>query len=512
MSSHSYSRVSNNSSLKGMSLSYQLQGTARYRDENDLPGWALSHGSQGLGRFEDRAVSAWKVPLAKRPDGAVLCHEVRDGDDVIFYSLCRGFRSVSDWANTFEAWTKRGITMHFVMQRLNMGSALGKFMGNLLAAIAQFKCDMISERARMQRIGKGQRDDLRVPNYGATKQMVKPEIITDSCEPLARMERAMKQIQAEQKRAAMVMYPGKVYRYVRCSHAEQVENGNTLPDQTRKTGLTATRILEENPGLQEGMLFVDEAVSAWKLNFRERPSGRLLCGLLRRGDHVVIAKMDRAFRSVWDFVTQMQAWEEEGVTVHFHDSGVCTSDPMGRLMVTVAAALAQFESEMISATTAEGIAAIRAQGGVGGRAPRCLKWQTSRRGGSTHRQLVMDYDYIAEVEWVEETRDELRRRGWSFSKIQDEIERLIAEAEGKKMVPASGLYVFDESDYAGQVVIARRGGRRRLVRRWGDHTIRGIHNEARYCRSIRAAFEGEGDLDELSRDLAEAKLARRGKS
>ena len=52
-----------------------------------------------------------------------------------------------------------------------------------------------------------------------------------------------------------------------------------------------------------GELFVDPAVSASKKMFLERPEAAKMQATLKAGDHVVIPKLDRAFRNALDYAT-----------------------------------------------------------------------------------------------------------------------------------------------------------------------------------------------------------------
>lgn len=92
-------------------------------------------------------------------------------------------------------------------------------------------------------------------------------------------------------------------------------------------------------------------------------------GLLRRlqpGDTLVVVRLDRAFRSVQHALTVLDDLRERGVYFRCLTQTVIDTrdeqDAVGRLLLTVLAAVAQFEKELNLERTLEGLAAARARG------------------------------------------------------------------------------------------------------------------------------------------------------
>jgi DNA invertase Pin-like site-specific DNA recombinase len=105
----------------------------------------------------------------------------------------------------------------------------------------------------------------------------------------------------------------------------------------------------------------DRAVSG-KKPLCEREEGRKLWVLLQPGDHVVWAKLDRAFRSVIDGASTMQLLTAKGVFIHSLDLGLDTSTAIGRCISTVLLAFAELEREYASQRTKDGLGAKRQKG------------------------------------------------------------------------------------------------------------------------------------------------------
>ena len=71
--------------------------------------------------------------------------------------------------------------------------------------------------------------------------------------------------------------------------------------------------------------------------------------------HVVALKLDRLFRDAQDALFQTRNWDHAGIALHLVDVGgqsVNTNSPMGRMMLTVMAGLAELERNLIAERTA----------------------------------------------------------------------------------------------------------------------------------------------------------------
>ena len=80
---------------------------------------------------------------------------------------------------------------------------------------------------------------------------------------------------------------------------------------------------------------------------RNRPQLEEMLGLLKKGDSVVVTKLDRLGRSTLDVCKIAQEIGDAGADLIFLEQGIDTSTPAGRLMFQMFAAFAEFERSMI---------------------------------------------------------------------------------------------------------------------------------------------------------------------
>lgn len=100
------------------------------------------------GFYNDEGQSAWKVRFADRKEGKKLIARVKPGDQIIFCRLDRAFRKITDAINQMDEWMHMGIGIHFVDQGLNMDSANGRLVVNVMTVVAQWESDIKSERCK----------------------------------------------------------------------------------------------------------------------------------------------------------------------------------------------------------------------------------------------------------------------------------------------------------------------------------------------------------------------------
>ena len=90
---------------------------------------------------------------------------------------------------------------------------------------------------------------------------------------------------------------------------------------------------------------------------------------LRRGDTLVVWKLDRLGRNLRDLVNTVHDLSQRGVGLKVltgQGASIDTSKPAGKLVFGIFAALAEFERELISERTKAGLASARARGRKGG--------------------------------------------------------------------------------------------------------------------------------------------------
>jgi len=108
-----------------------------------------------------------------------------------------------------------------------------------------------------------------------------------------------------------------------------------------------------------------EKVTGRKQN---RPELMKMLDLIRKGDVVVISELTRLSRSTKDLFEIVDKIKLKGADIRsLKETWLDTTTPHGALMMTIFAGLSQFEADLISQRTREGLAAARVRGRVGGR-------------------------------------------------------------------------------------------------------------------------------------------------
>jgi DNA invertase Pin-like site-specific DNA recombinase len=88
----------------------------------------------------------------------------------------------------------------------------------------------------------------------------------------------------------------------------------------------------------------------------------------RRVDHVLTWKLDRPFRSVLHCLRTLEDWQHHGVGFAcLTQAGIDTTSATGRLMLTILAAVAEFERGLIAERVKEGMANAKRKGARLGR-------------------------------------------------------------------------------------------------------------------------------------------------
>jgi DNA invertase Pin-like site-specific DNA recombinase len=100
----------------------------------------------------------------------------------------------------------------------------------------------------------------------------------------------------------------------------------------------------------------------------DRPELERLLGELRKGDTVIITELTRLSRSTKDLFALVERIEKIGANIKsLKESWLDTTTPQGKLMFTLFAGISQFERDLISQRTKEGLESARARGHKGGR-------------------------------------------------------------------------------------------------------------------------------------------------
>ena len=109
----------------------------------------------------------------------------------------------------------------------------------------------------------------------------------------------------------------------------------------------------------------------------DRPELAKVIDYLRKGDTLVVWKLDRLARSMSQLIGTMNELEARGIGFHSLTEAIDTSTSTGKFTFNIFAALAAFERELIKDRTHEGLRAAAARGRRGGR-PRALSDEQKR--------------------------------------------------------------------------------------------------------------------------------------
>lgn len=135
------------------------------------------------------------------------------------------------------------------------------------------------------------------------------------------------------------------FGYIRVSTRKQARDGNSL--EAQREALTAA-------GAEK--IYTD-TFTGTKM---ERPEWDRLRAQLRRGDVLIVTRLDRLARSVSQASGLITDMIDEGVTINVLNLGILSNDSVNTLLRNVLLSFAQFERDMIVQRTQEGKAVARA--------------------------------------------------------------------------------------------------------------------------------------------------------
>lgn len=215
--------------------------------------------------------------------------------------------------------------------------------------------------------------------------------------------------------------PPRAAIYCRVSSDRQAEEGVSLEAQ-QEAGIGGLQKLQrEQPEIVEYRLFVDAGYSAFKLGLFDRPAGREMNDWLRPGDHVIMLRMDRGFRSTVDWLATIADWTERKIKLHFLQGSADPSTPDGELLSIMLSAIAQYESRIKSARVREALAWQQANDKyTGGR----TKTGYRRKKDGSQVAHAADAALARLVRYY-------RHCGLSFAACSDRIEQLLARRENR---------------------------------------------------------------------------------
>ena len=157
--------------------------------------------------------------------------------------------------------------------------------------------------------------------------------------------------------------PKTLIGYARCS--------------TDKQDLSAQREALTELGVTADRIYVDHGLTGTN---RARPGLSQALAAVRKGDTLVVPKLDRLARSVPDARSIADELAGRGVTLALGQSRYDPADPMGKMFFNILATFAEFEADLIRLRTREGMKIARAKGRLRGKQPKLSEKQQKELG------------------------------------------------------------------------------------------------------------------------------------
>jgi len=132
---------------------------------------------------------------------------------------------------------------------------------------------------------------------------------------------------------------------------------------TEEQELTAQ--LEQLKGAKVDKVFKEKASGVKQ----DRPQLVAMLDYCREGDTVIVCKLDRIARSTKHLLEIVEMLEEKKVSFRVLNINLDTATPTGKLMLSMLAAIGQFEREMMLERQREGIRIAKEKGAYKGRKP-----------------------------------------------------------------------------------------------------------------------------------------------
>jgi DNA invertase Pin-like site-specific DNA recombinase len=178
-------------------------------------------------------------------------------------------------------------------------------------------------------------------------------------------------------------------------------------------------------GVKMGGWYYDPAVSGGK-SFSDRPKGVEIMLLAKKGDYIIVAKLDRAFRSLLDGARTMEMFRQRGVHFVSLDLGFDTSTPNGEFALAVFLAAAQLNRRLTGERTSEVMQSLSAKGVLFGYAKSSVPFGWVRNGTG----LAVDQEERDRIEHMAA----LKESGMSY----DRLEQLVNYDQGYRWKRRSG--------------------------------------------------------------------------
>ncbi len=151
--------------------------------------------------------------------------------------------------------------------------------------------------------------------------------------------------------------------YIRGSTVEQQ---NTLEAQQKQIESYAVY-----KGIELVRCFIDSGESAFSTAFYERPAAAAMLAWMQAEGvtAIIFPKLDRGFRDALDCLFTVEDLGRKGIALHILDIQLDTTTPVGKLVLTMMAAIAEFENRRRSERQKAGFTVMKSNGQRCGNVP-----------------------------------------------------------------------------------------------------------------------------------------------
>ncbi len=128
----------------------------------------------------------------------------------------------------------------------------------------------------------------------------------------------------------------------------------------------------------------------------DRPEFLRMLDVARKGDVIVVWRLDRLGRSLKQLIETVTLFSERGIELRSLKENIDTTTPTGKFMFHIIGAMAEFERDVILERTQAGLEAARARGRRGGR-PKAIQKIEPRNLARAKELYAAKSNTIAEI-------------------------------------------------------------------------------------------------------------------
>lgn len=139
--------------------------------------------------------------------------------------------------------------------------------------------------------------------------------------------------------------------------------------------------------------FFEDKITGSKI---DRPGLVAAIEFARKGDVIVVWRLDRLSRSLKDLIQVVSDLELKGIGLKSIHESIDTTSSSGKLIFHIFGALAEFERNLIRERTHAGLKAARARGKMGGR-PKKLNHEKAKLAHNLYNEKTRTIKQICEL-------------------------------------------------------------------------------------------------------------------